>query len=151
MLKNIVSLLCLFSTNIWADSPVDYAFIKSGIANSNFEIVDIKRFDEEMRRTTNNLSSITPSKVDSSTTILSIRVYRFGIFSDYQIDDIETKDQALSIMQEYGLAKDYKNYICSSELFKSNVLKKLNLPISMNLINSQYKVIYTLRWRISEC
>lgn len=143
--------LALNSFFINAASEFDRVLQRDGIVDSNFRIIEHKKFDELMRTTTNNMASMFPTKVDASSTILSVNVSRFGIYTNYQLEDVETKKEAEYVLFHFGLAQDYKNYLCSSEFANSETFKKLNAKFNINFLNTDSSVIYSLKIPISSC
>ena len=109
-----------------AASELDRVLQRDGIVDSDFRIIEHKKFDELMRTITNNMASMFPTKVDANSTILSVNVSRFGIYTNYKLEDVETKKDAEYVLFHFGLAQDYKNYLCSSEFAGSETFKKLN-------------------------
>src|SRR5690606_36080099 len=103
------------------------------------------------RSASSNVASMLPSKIDAYTTVMSLQLSRFGFYSSYYYDEIETQKDAEYLMYGMGLAQKYKNYMCSLELSKSETFKRLNSTISMSVLNTQHEVIYQTRFRLSNC
>lgn len=151
MIKSILFLVSLFSTGVFAETEFDSVLIKQGIVDSQYRIVDYKTFDETMRAASSNVASMLPSRIDADTTVMSLQLSRFGFYSSYRYDEIETQKDAEYLMHNFGLAQKYKNYMCSMELSKSEVFKRLNSTISMSVLNSQHEVIYRTKFKLSDC
>lgn len=140
----------LFPINTFAQTKLDNELLRLGVVNENYLIVDLKTYDEAMRLTTNQITPMLPLRVDSVTTVLGININRFGYYSFYQIDDVETPEQANELM-DFGLRIFYKNYICSLDLGKSLVFKRNNMNINFTIINSLNQVIHNYRFPFKEC
>lgn len=151
MIKNILFLIALFSPAAFAESEFDTALKQEGIVNTNFQVVDHKRFDELMRDITIRVSSLFPSKVDAYTTILSVNVSKFGIYSNYQLDEVETRKDIEYVLYHLGMAERYQKYLCSSEFANSETFKRLNAKFNVSFLNSESTVIYTLKIPMSSC
>lgn len=138
-----------FSVN--AASELDEVLLKEGIVNKDFQIIEFNKFNEMMRTISNNIASMFPSKIDANTTILSMNASRFGIYINYQLEEVETKKDAEFVFIKFGLAEKYKNYLCTSALADSETFKKLNAKFNINFLNTESRVIYNINIPISSC
>ncbi|WP_104470380.1 hypothetical protein [Acinetobacter indicus] len=147
----LFSILSGSSLAINAATDFDNAMLKAGIVDEQYQVVNDRELNEVLRGVTNKVAHMFPSKIDAYTTILSVNVSRFGIYANYQLDEVETKKDAEYVLYNFGLAQDYKNYLCSSEFANSETFKKLNAKFNVNFLNSESSVIYTLKIPMSSC
>lgn len=146
----IIVLSC-FTTLTYAQTNFDHLLLKDKIIDPNFNIINSKEFDKLMRDTTNNISSLMPMKTDAYTTLLSMNISKFGIYANYQLDDVENTTDAEMVMYKFKMGQDYKNYLCSSEIAQSQTFKKLNAIANVNLLNSKYEVIFNMKIPLRQC
>lgn len=147
----LLSILFPISLHTIAATEFDQVMQKDGIVDSNFQVIDNSKFNDLMRKITSNLSVTFPAKIDANTTILSANVSRFGINSNYHLEDVETKKDIEYVLYNLGLAKEFKNYLCSSEMGGSETFKKLNAKFQVNFLSSESKVLYTLKIPMTSC
>ena len=137
---------------VFAESKFDNDLLSIGIVDSNYKIVDYKAFDEILRLGTEQITPMLPLRIDSVTTAKSMILNRLGMYSMYQIDDLETKEGARYLMEDQKFAENYKNYICSLDYSQSLVFKvNGNMSANMSLINSKSQVLYHLKVPFKEC
>lgn len=146
-----IPLILAASWHASAETEFDRFMQTQGIVDSNYQIIDNSKFNELMRTVTSNLAVTFPVKIDSATTILSANVSRFGINSNYHLEEIETKKDIEYVLYNFGLAQEFKNYLCSSEMGGSETFKNLNAKFQINFLSSKSEVIYTLRIPINSC
>ena len=145
-------ILCLCPVLAFAETKFDKDLQAMNIIDGNYKIIDMPAFDELMRLSTEQVAPMLPAKIDSVTTALNMSLNRFGIYMIYQIDNIETKEQAKSIMETQGLAEGFKNYICSLEYSQSLVFRNNGyMAANMTLVNNQNKVLYHLKMPFRDC
>ncbi|UIP24544.1 MULTISPECIES: hypothetical protein [Acinetobacter] len=148
----LATFLLLASSFASAESKLDEELRSIGVIDHNYKIVDYKTFDEILRVATEQVAPMLPAKIDSVTTALNMSLNRFGIYSIYQIDGVETKEDAKSLMINQGLAENYKNYMCSLEYSQSLVFRNNgNMAANMSLVNSKYQILYSLRVPFTDC
>lgn len=149
---NVLAIFLLFPAFAAAETKFDRELRSLNIVDSNYRIVNYKAFDELLRLGTEQVAPMLPAKIDSVTTALSMSLNRFGIYSIYQIDGIETKEDAKSLMINKGLAENYKNYMCSLEHSQSLVFRNNgNMAANMSLVNSKHQILYSLRVPFTDC
>lgn len=139
------------SLSVNAASEFDNALLKAKVVDSNYQIINDKDFDEVLRNANNKIAAMFPTKIDAYTTVLSAHITRFGFYTNYRLDEVETKKDAEYVLYGFGLAQDYKNYLCSSEFANSETFKRLNAKFNVNFLNSESSVIYTLKIPMSSC
>lgn len=151
MKKLFLLVVLLISAFSHAETEFDRALIKEGIVDAQYRVINDKALDEVLRGVTNKVAHMFPSRIDAYTTIFSVNINRFGIYTNYQLDEVETKKDAEYILYNFGLAQDFKNYLCSSEFAGSETFRKLNAKFHLNFLNSERSVIYTLKIPMSSC
>jgi len=151
-LFNVLAIFLLFPAFASAETKFDKGLRSLDIVDNNYRIVNYKAFDELLRVATEQVAPMLPAKIDSVTTALNMSLNRFGIYSIYQIDGVETEEDAKSLMLNQGLAENYKNYMCSLEYSQSLVFRNNgNMAANMSLVNSKYQILYSLRVPFTDC
>lgn len=148
----LATFLLLASGFASAESKLDEELRSIGVIDHNYKIVDYKTFDEILRVATEKVAPMFPAKIDSITTALSLNLNRFGMYSIYQIDGIETKESAKHLMDYLGLAENYKNYICSLDHSQSLVFRNNgSMAANLSLVNSKHQILYNFRIPFADC
>lgn len=151
-MKLLVLITAIIPSFAFAESKLDSDLLSIGVVDSNYKIINYKAFDELFRLSTEQIAPMFPLRVDSVTTVRSTILNRLGVYSLYQIDNIETKEEAKYFMEDQGFAEDYKNYMCSLDYSQSITFKKNgNMSSNMSLINSKNQVLYNLKVPFREC
>lgn len=145
-------ILFLLPSFAFCETTLDKQLMKSGIIDETYKIIDQKAFDELMRLSTERIAPMFPARIDSVTTALSMNLNRFGLYAIYQIDELETKDQAKYLMENQGFIENYKNYMCSLDYSQSSVFRNNgNMSMNMSLVNSKNQILYHLRVPYKDC
>lgn len=145
-------ILFLLPSFAFSESTFDKQLKEIGVVDDAYKIINQKAFDELMRLATEQVAPMLPARIDSVTSALSMNLNRFGIYSTYQVDGIETKDQAKYLMESQGLAENYKNYMCSLEYSQSFVFRNNgNMSANMTLVNNKNQILYQLKVPFSDC
>lgn len=136
----------------FAESKLDSDLLSIGVVDNNYKIINFKAFDELFRLGTEQIAPMFPLRIDSVTTAKSMIMNRFGIYSLYQIDNIETKEEAKYLMENQNFAENYKSYMCSLDYSQSMTFKANgNMAANMSLVNSKNQVLYNLKVPFKEC
>lgn len=145
-------ILLLLPSIAFSESTFDKRLKQIGVIDDAYTIINQKAFDELMRLATEQVAPMFPARIDSVTTALNMNLNRFGLYTNYQIDGIETKDEAKFLMENQGLAENYKNYMCSLEHSQSLVFRNNgNMSLNMSLVNSKNQILYHLRVPFKDC
>jgi hypothetical protein len=145
-------LLLLLPSLAFSESNFDKNLKDKGIVDSSYKIINQKAFDELMRLATAHIAPMLPARIDSVTTALGMNLNKFGVYAIYQIDDIETKDEARNLMENQGLNENYKNYMCSLDYSQSLVFRNNgNMSANVTLVNSKNQVLYNFKVPFRDC
>ncbi|OTG99524.1 hypothetical protein [Acinetobacter sp. ANC 4973] len=149
-IKLLILVFLPFTT--FAESKFDIELLNIGVVDSSYKIIDYKTFDEILRLSSQQISPMLPMKVDSVTTALSFNLNRFGIYSIYQIDNVETEREAEFLIEKQKIGEFYRNYMCSLDYSKSLTFKRNgDMAANMSVVNSKYQVLYKIRVPFKEC
>lgn len=145
-------ILILLPSIAFSESTFDKQLKQIGVIDDSYTIINQKAFDEIMRLATEQVAPMLPARIDSVTTALNMNLNRFGLYTNYQVDGIETKDEAKFLMENQGLAESYKNYMCSLEYSQSLVFRRnANMSLNMSLLNSKNQILYHLKVPFKDC
>lgn len=147
-MNKVLIYLSLFIPSIaLAELPIDAEFRTSGIVDKNFKIIDMQKYKEIWRTTSNELGEMMPMQLDENTRVLSLIInkdlYSMTMQVNYDGDNLRIDQRYLDTA---------KNNFCSTPYGMSEVIRKNGgMTINVIMMNNNYKIIYNHSFHSSEC
>ncbi|WP_353164885.1 hypothetical protein [Acinetobacter sp.] len=143
----------LMSAELKAQSPLDQPFLQSGAVDEQFNIVNLKLYNELVKVINHNFKNIPTNQSDRDFIVSRIMLISNGLWIESDLKDIKSIEDLTKKFDQQKYQRLIKQNICKKDdLLESEVFKKTtggNFIYQINNAEGDFLKSFTVNYR--EC